>query len=149
MTDNGTSWLVNGRTGKRIGPFTTRTDALLALAIAEDASNWRALSRDEFDAHLESVDVDELLGDAQRGTGDDYAVRPDGRVPVWVMLTVGDQAHCVTPWHTHDAPLILSAQEIGSDAGIPAGEVIGREFTAAGSESEALHDFRLVHDPRL
>lgn len=29
--DNGTSWLVNGRTGKHIGPFTTRTDALLAL----------------------------------------------------------------------------------------------------------------------
>ncbi|MFC9874845.1 hypothetical protein [Nocardia salmonicida] len=81
-------------------------------------------------------------------TGDDYAVQPDGRVPVWVMLTVGDDAHCVTPWHTHAAPLILSAAAIGRDCQMPPGEVIGREFTAAGSRDEPLHDFRLVHDPR-
>lgn len=82
-------------------------------------------------------------------TGDDYCVLPGGRVPLWVMLTVGDDAHCVTPWHTHQAPLILSAAVIGRDCTIPAGEAIGREFTAAGGRGEPLHDFRLVHDPRL
>lgn len=82
-------------------------------------------------------------------TGHDYEVLPDGRVPVYVILTVGDEAHCVTPWHTSKAPLILSAAEMGRDCDIPAGEVIGREFTAAGSQDEPLHDFRLVHDPRV
>lgn len=82
-------------------------------------------------------------------TGHDYQVLPDGRVPLWVLLTVGDDAHCVTPWHTHAAPLVLSAIVIGYDCDIPAGEVIGREFTAAGGEDRPLHDFRLVHDPRL
>ncbi|MEU4711655.1 hypothetical protein AB0G00_35070 [Nocardia salmonicida] len=55
----------------------------------------------------------------------------------------------MTPWHTHQAPLILSAAVIGRDCTIPAGEAIGREFTAAGGWGEPLHDFRLVHDPRL
>ncbi|WP_416566401.1 hypothetical protein [Nocardia testacea] len=84
-----------------------------------------------------------------RPIGEDYEVLPDGRVPVYVALTVEDQAYCVTPWHTRKAPLILSAAVIGRDCDIPAGEVIGREFTAAGSEHGPLHDFRLVHDPRL
>ena len=70
-------------------------------------------------------------------TGDDYCILPDGRVPLWVMLTVGDDDHCVTPWHPHSAPLILSAA------------AIGREFTAAGSRDEPLHGFLLAHDPRL
>ncbi|GAD83411.1 hypothetical protein NCAST_19_01130 [Nocardia asteroides NBRC 15531] len=82
-------------------------------------------------------------------TGHDYQVLPDGRVPLWVMLTVGDDAHCVTPWHSYTAPLVLSATVMGRDCDIPAGEVIGREFTASGGLDEALHDFRLVHDPRL
>ncbi|WP_280470989.1 hypothetical protein [Nocardia cyriacigeorgica] len=82
-------------------------------------------------------------------TGHDYEVLPDGRVPVYVILTVGDDAHCVTPWHTYEAPLILSAAEMGRDVDIPAGEVVGREFTAAGGRGERLHDFRLVHDPRM
>lgn len=82
-------------------------------------------------------------------TGQDYEVLPDGRVPVWVMLLVGDDAHCVTPWHTHEAPLILSADAIGRDCQMPAGEITGREFTAAGGQDEPLHDFRLVDDPRL
>lgn len=81
--------------------------------------------------------------------GEDYQVLPDGRVPLWVMLTVGDDAHCVTPWHTATAPLVLSAAVMGRDCDIPAGEVIDREFTAAGGQDEPLHDFRLVHDPRL
>ncbi|WP_280421965.1 hypothetical protein [Nocardia carnea] len=83
-----------------------------------------------------------------RPVGEDYAVLPDGRAPVYVFVTVEDRAYCVTPWHTRDAPLILSAAEMGQDCDIPAGEVIGREFTAAGGEREPLHDFRLVHDPR-
>ncbi|TQM26444.1 hypothetical protein [Nocardia bhagyanarayanae] len=82
-------------------------------------------------------------------TGHDYAVFPDGRVPVYVILTIGGEAHCVTPWHTYKVPLILSAVEMGRDVDIPAGEVVGREFTAAGGRGEPLHDFRLVHDPRL
>lgn len=89
------------------------------------------------------IDFDDLC------TGDDYAVLPDGRVPLWVMLTVGDEAHCVTPWQSHSCPLILSAAAIGRDCAMPASEVIGREFTAAGGQDERLHDFRLVHDPRL
>ncbi|MFI8977427.1 hypothetical protein ACIGO9_31425 [Nocardia asteroides] len=82
------------------------------------------------------------------GTGDDYEVLPDGRVPLWVMLTVGDDVHCVTPWHKHTAPMIVSAAAIGLDCDMPAGEVVGREFTAAGTQNGQLHDFRLVHDPR-
>lgn len=81
--------------------------------------------------------------------GDDYEVLPDGRVPIYVSLTVEDDAYCVTPWHTRKSPLVLSAAVMGRDCDIPAGEVIGREFTAAGSRDELLHDFRLVHDPRL
>lgn len=81
--------------------------------------------------------------------GEDYQVLPDGRVLLWVMLTVGDDAHCVTPWHTATAPLVVSAAVMGRDCDIPAGEVIDREFTAAGGQDEPLHDFRLVHDPRL
>ncbi|WP_280201276.1 hypothetical protein [Nocardia cyriacigeorgica] len=83
------------------------------------------------------------------GIGHDYAVLPDGRVPVYVILTVGDEAHCVTPWHTYESPLVLSAAEMGRDVDMPAGEVVGREFTAAGGPDEPLHDFRLVHDPRM
>ena len=83
-----------------------------------------------------------------RPVGEDYEVLPDGRVPVYVYVTVEDQAYCVTPWHTRKAPLILPAADMGRDCDIPAGEVIGREFTAAGSQTEPLHDFRLVRDPR-
>lgn len=49
-----THYLVNRRIGKHIGPFTTRVDALLALAIAEDRANWVAMNRNEFDAYLKS-----------------------------------------------------------------------------------------------
>lgn len=90
-----------------------------------------------------------VIGFDDTCTGDDYEVLPDGRVPLWVMLTVGDDAHCVTPWHKHQAPLVLSATAIGRDCEMPPGEVVDREFTAVGGRDEPMHDFRLVHDPRL
>ncbi|RJO74153.1 hypothetical protein D5S18_18545 [Nocardia panacis] len=77
-----------------------------------------------------------------------YEVQPDGRAMLRVMLTYGEQAHCVTPWHTGKDPMILSAAEIARDADIPVNELPGREFTATGDE-HALRDFRLVDDPRL
>ncbi|MEU0871635.1 hypothetical protein [Nocardia brasiliensis] len=83
-----------------------------------------------------------------RPLGYDYEPLPDGRIPVWVMGGVGDQARSVTPWHKHDAPMVLSIAEIARDAGIPPGEVVGREFTAAG-DAEHLSDFKLKHDPRI
>lgn len=52
MTNDDTTWLVNEMTGKHIGPFTTRIDALLALNIAAGRLNWVAMSRTDFDAHL-------------------------------------------------------------------------------------------------
>ncbi|MGW2666240.1 hypothetical protein ACWCW7_35255 [Nocardia tengchongensis] len=91
---------------------------------------------------------DEPFDPFDRPTGYDYEVLPDGRVPVWVMGGIGDQARAVTPWRKHSDPALLSIAEIARDAGIPAGEVVGREFTAAGDET-ALHDFRLRNDPRV
>jgi|GEM_PF-4590021 len=78
-----------------------------------------------------------------------YSVQPDGRARLRVVVVVGDDdAHAVTPWHTTDEPMRLSALEIARDCDIPAGEVVGREYTATG-DRDALHDFRLVHDPRV
>ncbi|WP_433592302.1 hypothetical protein [Nocardia sp. CA-145437] len=82
-----------------------------------------------------------------RPLGYDYEVLPDGRVPVWIMGGIGDQARAVTPWRKHDNPATLSIAEIARDAGIAPGEVVGREFFAAGDEHK-LTDFRLKHDPR-
>ncbi|MFC9432729.1 hypothetical protein [Nocardia sp. NPDC057030] len=48
----GPHWLVNRRIGKHIGAFTTRDDALFALAIAEDRDNWVAMDRNEFKTYL-------------------------------------------------------------------------------------------------
>lgn len=76
-----------------------------------------------------------------------YEVQPDGRAQLRVILAVGDQAHAVTPWHNARNALILSAAEIARDCDMPVGEVVGREYTAAGDES-GLRDFRLVRDPR-
>ncbi|WP_280357898.1 hypothetical protein [Nocardia otitidiscaviarum] len=87
--------------------------------------------------------------DWDRATGDDYEVLPDGRVPVWIMGRVGDTAYAVTPWNKHDNPTVLSAAEIARDCDLPnPGEVVGREFTAAG-DVNGLREFRLVHDPRV
>ncbi|SUA72613.1 Uncharacterised protein [Nocardia otitidiscaviarum] len=82
-----------------------------------------------------------------RPLGYDYEPLPDGRIPVWIMGGVGDQARAVTPWNKHDTPALLSIAEIARDAGIPAGEVVGREFLATG-DANGLHDFRLKFDPR-
>jgi hypothetical protein len=81
-------------------------------------------------------------------TGHDYAPLPDGRIPIWVIATVGDEALAVTPWHKAGRPMRLSAVEIGSDCAMSAREVVGREFTAVGDQG-GLHGFRLVNDPRL
>ncbi|MFJ4653895.1 hypothetical protein ACIP5Y_21740 [Nocardia sp. NPDC088792] len=103
------------------------------------------------------MSVDGLIGDIMgnpwpgerdKPIGHDYEVLPDGRIPLWVMLIIGDDAHVVTPWDDHDNPRIVSASAIGRDCTMPAGECIGREFTATG-DRYGLHDFRLVHDPRL
>ncbi|MGW6699625.1 hypothetical protein [Nocardia sp. NPDC055049] len=50
--ENGVTWLVNSKTSKHTGPFTTRFDALLALNIAEDMGAWHAMTETEFDAYL-------------------------------------------------------------------------------------------------
>lgn len=50
----GTTWLVNRRTDRHIGPFTTLLDAMFAVTIAADAENWRAFTDDEFQAYLRS-----------------------------------------------------------------------------------------------
>lgn len=77
-----------------------------------------------------------------------YEVAPDGRAKFRVILTVGERAHAVTPWHTSRNPMLLSAAEIARDCDIPLSEVAGREFWARGDETE-LHDFELVFDPRV
>lgn len=83
-------------------------------------------------------------------TGDDYCVLPDGRVPLWVMLTVGDDAQRVTPWHTHQAPLILSAAVIGRDCTIPAGEATAGSSPplAAGANHCTTSGLCTIHDCR-
>lgn len=70
------------------------------------------------------------------------------RVEVRVILTVGDQAVLSTPWHTSQEPLWMPAETIARDAGLPANELPGRRFTAAGGP-DGLTDFQLVDDPRL
>jgi hypothetical protein len=76
------------------------------------------------------------------------ATMPAERVPVRVLLTVGDQAELVTPDHTPQAPLRVPSAVIAQDAGLPANELPGREFTAV-RDGNALRDFQLVNDPRL
>lgn len=77
-----------------------------------------------------------------------YSVLPDGRAECRVMLAHGDRAFVVTPWHTGKDPMILSVEDIARDCGLPAGEVVGREYTAVG-DAAGLRDFRLKNDPRL
>lgn len=47
--------LVNRRTGKHLGPFSTRIDALLATQLASWGDSWTAMDKTEFDAHLEET----------------------------------------------------------------------------------------------
>ncbi|WP_306357436.1 MULTISPECIES: hypothetical protein [unclassified Nocardia] len=77
-----------------------------------------------------------------------YSVRPDGRVEFRVILTVGEEAKALTPWHDGNAPMTLDAVEIARDCDLPLREVCGREYTGIGDE-KGLRDFRLVNDPRV
>lgn len=77
-----------------------------------------------------------------------YDVQSDGRAMFRVILTVGNLAKAVTPWHNGDAPMDLDAAEIARDCGLPLSEVCGREYTATGDRN-GLRTFRLVNDPRL
>lgn len=70
------------------------------------------------------------------------------RVPVRVLITVGDDAELVTPWHTSAEPLRMPSAGIAADAGLPADELPGRRFTAVW-DGERFRDFELVDDPRL
>lgn len=73
--------------------------------------------------------------------------RPMTRVPVKVLLTVGNDAELTTPDHTPSNPLRVPARTIADDAGLPVNELPGREFTAV-QDGQGLRDFRLVDDPR-
>ncbi|TLF96791.1 hypothetical protein FEK35_27250 [Nocardia cyriacigeorgica] len=77
-----------------------------------------------------------------------YVPLPDGRIPLWVMLTVGEEAHAITPWHNSQNPMRLSAAAIAADCSLPVSEVAGREYIASGDE-HGLRDFQLVDDPRI
>ncbi|MGA6208090.1 hypothetical protein ACPESR_25385 [Nocardia testacea] len=97
---------------------------------------------------LSEQDRSDVRGWFSRSRARTYEVQADGRVPIWVMLGVGDEAHAVTPWHTAQDPMVLSAPTIAADCNLPLDEVVGREYTATGDE-RGLQDFRLVNDPRV
>lgn len=67
---------------------------------------------------------------------------------VTVLLNYGDQALLITPDHDADNPLRVPAADIARDAGLPAGELPGRTFTARRTAG-GYADYRLAHDPRL
>ncbi|WP_040815074.1 hypothetical protein [Nocardia concava] len=77
-----------------------------------------------------------------------YEVQADGRVALHVLGALGDDAFAATPWHTSTKPMRLSVSEIARDCDLPAAEVVGRDYTAAG-DANSLHDFQLVNDPRV
>jgi hypothetical protein len=72
----------------------------------------------------------------------------DDRVTVRVVITVGGVSQVISPWHPLKTPLRVPAADIAADAGLPANELPGREFTAEW-DGAAFRDYRLVHDPRL
>jgi hypothetical protein len=65
------------------------------------------------------------------------------RVPITLLLTVGDQAELVTPMRGPKDPLWVPVAEIARDVGLPAGELPGRKLTAV-MEGDRLRDFRLA-----
>lgn len=73
---------------------------------------------------------------------------PDGRAVVLVMLTFGDEAHVVTPEHSHKAPLKVPSQTIADQAGIPANELPGLRFAATRTNDGGYTGFELLDDPR-
>lgn len=95
---------------------------------------------------------EELVGNVPRPSATPpklrYQVQPDGRAMLQVLVVVGDTAYAVTPWHTSNDPMALSAVAIAADCMLPLSEVRGREYTATG-DARRLTDFRLAFDPRL
>lgn len=77
-----------------------------------------------------------------------YEVQPDGRIQLRIFFAVGDRASAATPWHERRNPMIVSLSEVARDCALPEDEVVGRDYTASG-DANALHDFRLVNDPRI
>ncbi|KAB2370955.1 hypothetical protein [Actinomadura montaniterrae] len=69
-------------------------------------------------------------------------------VTVRVLLTIGDIAELVTPDHDHRDPVRVPAADIARDAGLPANELPGREFTAI-PDGAGFRGYQLVDDPRL
>ncbi|MFV2172321.1 hypothetical protein ACFHW2_11935 [Actinomadura sp. LOL_016] len=70
------------------------------------------------------------------------------RITVRVLLIFGDQAELVTPDHDHRDPLRVPAADIAGQAGLPANELPGREFTALRGPG-GLYGYQLVNDPRV
>lgn len=77
------------------------------------------------------------------------ALAPEAGNEVQVLLTVGDQAHLITPKHAASAPLRVSAVRIAEQAGLPANELPGRRFTVERLTATDADGFTLVNDPRL
>jgi hypothetical protein len=67
------------------------------------------------------------------------------RVPITVLLTVGDQAELVTPMRGPKDPLRVPSADIARDVGLPAADLPGRKLTAV-MEGERLRDFRLAEE---
>ncbi len=73
------------------------------------------------------------------------------RVKVRCMLVFGSgpdaRAEFTSPWHGSRAPFRVRAGDVAEQAGLPVGELPGREFWAVG-DAEGLSGFELVDDPR-
>ncbi|MBC6457266.1 hypothetical protein [Actinomadura sp. HBU206391] len=67
------------------------------------------------------------------------------RVPITVLLTVGDQAELVTPMRGPKDPMRVPAADIARDVGLAADDLAGRKLTAV-MEGERLRDFRLADE---
>lgn len=59
----------------------------------------------------------------------------DTRVPVRVLITIGDQAELITPTRTADNPLRVPAAAISADTGIPIERLAGKKLTAIVAEN--------------
>lgn len=51
-------------------------------------------------------------------------------MPVRVLVVVGDQAHITTPERGVDDPLLVPAETLAGDVGVPVSRLAGRSFTA-------------------
>lgn len=71
------------------------------------------------------------------------------REQVTVLLLFGDDAELITPDRDHTNPLRVPASVIAEDAGLPANELPGRDFTAVRTADGGYAHFQLVNDPRI